>query len=93
MNDLVGIVRSNQDLQKAEQQVQSIALQTDEWCTECIPDPDLYELRNMAEVALLIIRSALSRKESRGLHYTTDYKQTDDISWKHDTVLIKNEQE
>jgi L-aspartate oxidase len=91
MNDLVGIVRNNQDLHKAEDQIQSIAIQTDKWAAECFPDPDLYELRNMAEVALLIIRSALSRKESRGLHYTTDYGQTDDISWKHDTVLIKNE--
>jgi L-aspartate oxidase len=48
--------------------------------------PDLIELRNLVEVADLIIRSALSRHESRGLHYTLDYPET--LLDPRDTVLI-----
>jgi L-aspartate oxidase len=48
--------------------------------------PDLIELRNLVEVADLIIRSALSRHESRGLHYTLDFPQT--LKSAKDTVLV-----
>jgi L-aspartate oxidase len=50
--------------------------------------PDLIELRNLVEVADLIVRSALSRKESRGLHFTTDYP--DLLPEAIDTVLAPN---
>jgi L-aspartate oxidase len=48
--------------------------------------PDLIELRNLVEVADLIIRSALSRQESRGLHYTLDYPRL--LKEAQDTVLV-----
>jgi L-aspartate oxidase len=87
MNDYVGIVRSDHDLVQALETAKGISA----WCSDALrtarPDPDLYELSNMSTVAQLIIRSGLLRKESRGLHYTTDYAQTDDLHSKHDTVL------
>jgi len=48
--------------------------------------PDLIELRNLLEVARLIVRSALKRKESRGLHYTIDYPETLPVA--EDTILV-----
>jgi len=87
MNDYVGIVRNDSDLTAAERQVAQIQRQAQEMVREFRPDPDLYELWNMATVARLIVHSALLRKESRGLHYTTDYPETDDVTWKRDTVL------
>jgi L-aspartate oxidase len=48
----------------------------------------LLELRNLVTTAGLIVRSALGRRESRGLHYTTDYPCQDDRRWQRDAVIL-----
>ena len=86
MQRYVGIVRSDSRLAKAAAAVDALDAEARPLFDGSILSDDILELRNMICVAQLIIRCAQARKESRGLHFTTDYPQTLD-SERHDTVL------
>jgi L-aspartate oxidase len=87
MWDYVGIVRTTKRLQRAQHRVQLLREEIAEYYGNFRITNDLVELRNLVQVADLIIESALSRHESRGLHYTLDYPQPDNSVPPRDTVL------
>jgi L-aspartate oxidase len=87
MWDYVGIVRSNHRLERAQRRIQLILHEVKDFYKRTKVNESLIELRNLSYVAEIIIRSALERKESRGLHYTTDYPKIDDQNWLRDTVI------
>ncbi len=86
MWNFVGIVRTTKRLERAANRIALLRQEVGEYYGNFRVTPDLIELRNLVEVADLIVRSALSRHESRGLHYTTDYPDTALIAV--DTVLV-----
>jgi L-aspartate oxidase len=85
MWDYVGIVRTNKRLERAQHRVKLLREEIREYYSNFRINSDLIELRNLALVAELIIRSAQARHESRGLHYSRDYPQL--ASEARDTVL------
>lgn len=87
MWDYVGIVRSTYRLERAMRRLQVIRKEIEEYYRRTRVTVPLLELRNIAEVALLIIDSAIKRKESRGLHFTTDHPKPVHKLSQHDTVL------
>ncbi len=86
MWNFVGIVRSNSRLKYAQKRLEQIKIEVENYYAHYVITPDLIELRNLTTCAFIIVESALLRRESRGLHYTTDYTETrDDIRNTHIT--------
>jgi L-aspartate oxidase len=86
MSNYVGIVRSDERLRRARRRLAMIREEIASYYWQHPIGLDLIELRNLSLVADLIVRSAQQRKESRGLHYSTDHPEMSETA--HDTILV-----
>ena len=86
MWNYVGIVRSTKRLERAQHRIRMLFDEVEDYYGQFRVTTDLVELRNLLQSADLIVRSALKRHESRGLHYTLDYPETLPVA--RDTVLV-----
>jgi len=87
MSNFVGIVRNNERLLYAQKMMDLILWQVREYYKKTKISKELIELRNLADVASLTIRFAIYRKESRGLHYNTDYPKKDNLKWNKNSTI------
>ncbi|TWR24340.1 L-aspartate oxidase [Mucilaginibacter achroorhodeus] len=85
MNDYVGIVRSDFRLERAMRRLRLLYEETEEFYKRTKLSVKLCELRNLIQVSYIVVKSAMMRKESRGLHYTTDYPAHQEVL--EDTVF------
>lgn len=92
MWNYVGIVRTEKRLERARTRVRVLRAEIRDYYWQYQLTPDLVELRNLADVAMLIVESARMRKESRGLHYLLDHPAADD-RFLRDTVLTRGDLE
>jgi L-aspartate oxidase len=88
MWDYVGIVRSDVRLERAFRRITLLENEIEDFYKRTKITVPLLELRNLVTTAKLIVLSAIKRKESRGLHFTTDYPEQDDRRWKKNTILV-----
>ena len=86
MWDYVGIVRTTKRLERAQHRVEMVKKEITEYYSNYHISNDLLELRNLVVIADLIIRSALQRKESRGLHFMRKFPDADPVG--KDSVLV-----
>lgn len=85
MTNYVGIVRGNERLERAMKRLHLLYVETETMYETTTISPQLCELRNLITVGFLITRGAAARKESRGLHYTTDFPDKSD--WAEDSLF------
>ena len=86
MWNYVGIVRTTRRLKRASRRIRMTREEIDHYYWDFQLSGDLVELRNLADVAMLVVQCALRRRESRGLHYTLDYPESDERQI-HETVV------
>lgn len=89
MWNYVGIVRTDKRLMRARRRLDLLREEIRDYYWRFKVTRDVIELRNIADVAHLIVDCASRRKESRGLHFTLDYPNTDEHHWKRDTVVSR----
>ncbi|MEY3901595.1 MAG: nadB1 [Pseudomonadota bacterium] len=87
MWNYVGIVRSDKRLARADARIRQISEEIENYYWDVVPSRALIEVRNLAATAALTVKCARARKESRGIHFSLDYPQLDDPSFRKDTVL------
>lgn len=84
-----GIVRSNERLAVAAEQIRELQTEVERRFSERGVSPEAIEARNLVDTAALVVRSALMRRESRGLHYNIDYPFRDNELFLRDTVVTR----